>query len=103
MATPEKVSLTLEFAAAFLAGQAAPSRGLSKVISQDIHQRDLPKHYGGESSPWPSSKTTTPSTSLPVGGAVVQRGQCWRYQLRSVPAGPMVIVSAQYSIDGTAV
>jgi hypothetical protein len=29
----------------------------------------------------------------------VRRGDCWRYQLRSIPVGPLVIVSAQYLID----
>jgi hypothetical protein len=32
----------------------------------------------------------------------VQRGECWRYQLRVIPVGPMVIISAQYLIDDPA-
>jgi hypothetical protein len=33
----------------------------------------------------------------------VQRGECWRYQLRSIAVGPMVIISAQYLIEDPAV
>ncbi len=33
----------------------------------------------------------------------MRRGECWRYQLRSIPVGPMVIISAQYLIDDPAV
>jgi hypothetical protein len=33
----------------------------------------------------------------------VQRGECWRYQLRAIPVGPVVIISAQYLIDDPAV
>lgn len=33
----------------------------------------------------------------------MQRGECWRYQLRAIPVGPMVIISAQYLIDDPAV
>ncbi|MBV9727856.1 MAG: hypothetical protein JO309_00265 [Pseudonocardiales bacterium] len=33
----------------------------------------------------------------------MRRGECWRYQLRVIPIGPMVIISAQYLIDDPAV
>lgn len=33
----------------------------------------------------------------------MQRGECWRYRLRAIPVGPMVIISAQYLIDDPAV
>lgn len=33
----------------------------------------------------------------------MRRGECWRYQLRAIPIGPMVIISAQYLIDDSAV
>ena len=33
----------------------------------------------------------------------MRRGECWRYQLRSIAVGPMVLISAQYLIDDPAV
>ncbi|MGH3770922.1 MAG: hypothetical protein ACRDRW_05940 [Pseudonocardiaceae bacterium] len=33
----------------------------------------------------------------------MRRGECWHYQLRAIPVGPMVIISAQYLIDDPAV